>query len=140
MKKNLLSGLLVIGLITISINQVSAQSIYHSKAEILSELTGNTTEEIYKERENAKTYGEIAKEEDVLEEFKEKNLENTRKYLEEKTIKGEITEEESTQIMENIEEYHQNCDGTGNGRHHNNRHNNNEHDHQNYNYGRHGRR
>ena len=42
--------------------------------------------------------------------------------------------------MENIEEYHQNCNGTGNGRHHNNRHNNNEHDHQDYHYRRHGRR
>lgn len=52
------------------------------KAEILSELTGQSTNEIVEERVNEnKTYGTIALENGVLEEFKDKNLEQIKTNL-----------------------------------------------------------
>lgn len=140
MKKTIQLGLLGIGLTIISLSQVSAQSIYHSKAEILKELTEKTTEEIYAEKELGKTYKEIAQENGVLEEFKEENLENTKEYLNEEVKEGEITQVEREQIIEHIEEHQANCDGTGNGYYHNSGHYNSEYHHRGYHHGNHHRR
>jgi len=107
-------GLLSIGVLTTGIMSVSAWSNHTTKQEILSHLTGKTKDQIEEERLQAKTYGEVAKNNQVLEEFKQENLESIKTTLQEKVEKGQITEEQKDRIVNNIEEHHANCDGTGN--------------------------
>lgn len=95
-------GALGIGAISVSAYMCNSQD----KAEILSELTGKSTNEITEERVNEdKTYGTIALENGVLEEFKEKNLEQMKTNLSQK--------EEADTIISNREKPKQNCDGIG---------------------------
>lgn len=84
------------------------------KAEILSELTGKSTNEIIEERvDEDKNYGTIALENGVLEEFKEKNLEQMKTNLNDKVEAGAISKEEADTIINNKENAMQNCDGKG---------------------------
>ena len=110
-------GLFVIGAVGIGITSVSALT-HQSKAEKLAELTNKPVDEIISERyENDKTYGEIASENGVLEEFKAYNYENSKSVIQEKVNQGLLTDEEGKKILEQIEERQINCDGTGNRNH-----------------------
>ena len=103
-------GALGIGAISVSAYMCNSQD----KAEILSELTGKSTNEIIEERVNEdKTYGTIALESGVLEKFQEKNLEQMKTNLNNKVEAGAISKEEADTIISNRENAMQNCDGTG---------------------------
>ena len=87
---------------------------YQDKAEILSELTGVSTNEIIEERiTEDKTYGTIAIENGVLEEFKDKNVEQMKDILNEKIEDGTISKEKADNILNNKEKRMLNCDGSG---------------------------
>ena len=103
-------GALGIGAISVSANMYNVQD----KAEILSDLTGKSTNEIIEERVNEnKTYGTIAIENGVLEEFQDKNLEKMKTNLNEKVETGSISEETANTIIRNKENIMQNCNGSG---------------------------
>ena len=86
------------------------------KAEILSELTGKSTNEIIEERINEnKTYGTIAIENGVLEEFQDENLKQMKNNLSEKVEAGTISKEEANTIINNRKNSMQNCDSSGSG-------------------------
>lgn len=117
MKNEIIIGVLVVGSLGLGVTTVSALT-GQSKAEKLAELTGKSVSEITSERyDNDKTYGEIANENGVLEEFKAYNYEHKKSIVEEKVNNGLLTEEEAKDILKQIEERQANCDGTGNENH-----------------------
>lgn len=114
-KKIFITGLLTVGALVIGAISVSAYMCNpQNKAEILSELTGKSANEIIEERvsEN-KTYGTIALENSVLEEFKNKNLEQIKTNLNKKVEAGKISKEEADTIISNKENKMQNCNESG---------------------------
>lgn len=114
MKRKIITGLLITSIFGIGVTNISALS-YQSKAEKLAELTNKPLSEILIDRfENNKTFGEIANENNVLEEFKSYNYENKKNIVLEKVNNGILTDEEGKKILEEIEERQSNCDGTGN--------------------------
>ncbi len=77
MKKIIVVSLFSVGVFIMGIISVSALSNcninQNEKAEIISSLTGKTVEEINQERVSANTYGEVAQNNGVLEEFRQEN-------------------------------------------------------------------
>jgi len=82
-------------------------------AEIASELTGKTVEDLYKERASGKTYGTIAKDAGKLEEFKAQMLEQKKAILDQRVKDGKLTQEQADEIYNAIKNNQTNCDGTG---------------------------
>lgn len=114
-KKVFITSLLTIGILGVGVISASAYMCnYQDKAEILSELTGVSTNEIIEERINEdKTYGTIAIENGVLEEFKDKNLEQMKDTLNKKIEYGSISKEKADNILNNKEKQMSNCDDSG---------------------------
>lgn len=89
-----------------------------SPAEILAGLTGKSVEEVTDERyETGLTYGQMAYDEGLWEEYNEKMLESKKAYLDEKVKDGTITQEQADEIYENMLLRQENCaaNGTGGG-------------------------
>ena len=85
-------------------------------AEILAGFTGRTTDSVTTQRaESGKTYGTIANEAGVLDQFKSQMLEQKKAMLEEKVAAGTITQERADAIIAAMENNQANCDGTGSG-------------------------
>lgn len=94
-----------------------AVSAYKTPAEIVAGLTERTTESVTEEKtESDKTYGTIASEAGVLDEFKTQMLEQKKAYLAEKVADGTITQEKADELIAAMEENQADCDGTGTGR------------------------
>lgn len=87
---------------------------YKTPAEIVSGLTGKTTDEVYAERAAGKTYGTIANDAGKLEEFKAKILEQKKALLDERVKAGTLTQERADVIYNVVKENQAICDGTGN--------------------------
>lgn len=108
------TAMLTIGATSIS---AFAASTYRSPAEIVAGLTDKTVETVTQEKtETGKTYGALANENGVLDEFKSEMLEQKKNRLNEKVAEGTMTQERSDTILAAIEENQANCDGSGNGR------------------------
>lgn len=87
-----------------------------SMADILANLTGKTATEVQAEKvETGKTYGTLAKEADVLDEFKAEAVVQKKAILTEKVAAGTITQEKADEISAAIDERMANCDGTATG-------------------------
>lgn len=86
-----------------------------SPAEILSDLTGKSTETLYEQRDEGTTFGALAIEEGVQEQFKERMLENKKEILQERVEEERLTQEEADAIYERMEQNQENCDGTTQG-------------------------
>ena len=82
-----------------------------TSAEIYSEVAGITTEEAYSLRqEEGKTFGELAEENGVLEEFVDKMVEDKITKIEDKVDQGSLTQEEADTYIAKIKENAENCD------------------------------
>lgn len=90
-----------------------AISDYKTPAEALAGLTGSTPEAVAEQRAQGKTFGAIAQEAGVLDQFKAEMLEIRKAVLEEKVAEGLITQEEANEIIEKIEEKQAVCNGAG---------------------------
>lgn len=87
-----------------------------SMADILANLTGKTAAEVQAEKvETGKTYGTLAKDADVLDEFKAEAVVQKKAILTEKVAAGTITQEKADEISAAIDERMANCDGTATG-------------------------
>lgn len=82
-------------------------------AEIVSNLTGKTIDELYKEHAAGKTYGTIANEAGKLDEFKAQMLDQKKAILDERVKNGTLTQEQEDQILSAIKSNQATCDGTG---------------------------
>jgi len=84
-------------------------------ADIVSNLTGKSSAELQQQRQAGQTYGAIANEAGLLEEFKAQMLEQKKVILDERVAAGKLTRERADAIYQNMQENQANCDGTGNG-------------------------
>ncbi len=109
---------LIIGIIIASLSITAlAASAYSTPAEVISELTGRTTDEVIAEKmESQKTYGAIADEAGKLDEFREEMLELKKNNLADQVESGKITQEKADDILKSIEDKRATCDGTGSGK------------------------
>jgi hypothetical protein len=82
-------------------------------AEIVSELTGKTADQVTAERASGKTYGTIVKDAGKLEEFQTQMLEQKKAYLDQRVKDGTLTQERADAIYDTIVEAQSSCDGTG---------------------------
>ena len=108
-----LSVILLVGAFSIT---AMAATGYKTPADIVAGLTGRTADSVTEERtESGKTYGTIANEAGVLDQFKSQMLEQKKAILEEKVAAGTITQERADAIIAAMENNQANCDGTGSG-------------------------
>lgn len=97
MKKSMLlvlSALLVMGM-----SGAVFAGNYSTPAEIYSELTGETLEDVYELRSSGKTYGELAEEKGLLKEFEEAALESKKEVLKTRVAEGSITQERADELV-----------------------------------------
>ncbi len=94
-----------------------AASAYSTPAEAVAGLTGRTVESVVSERvETGNTYGTIANEAGVLDEFKAQILEMKKDRLNARVEAGTMTQERADAIIAAMEENQTTCDGTGSAR------------------------
>ncbi|MDP4126527.1 MAG: hypothetical protein Q8912_06275 [Bacillota bacterium] len=87
-----------------------------SPADIVSNLTGKSAEEITEQRAAGKTYGAIAQESGKLDEFKNQLLEQKKLVLNQRVNDGYLTQAQADQIYNSLKANQATCDGTGTGR------------------------
>jgi uncharacterized membrane protein YgcG len=119
MKKHNKTAVVIIAVLALLATSFTAFAYTASSpAEILAGLTGKSVDEVTDERyETGLTYGQIAYDEGLWEEYNEKMLESKKAYLDEKVKDGTITQEQADTIYENMQLRQQNCaaNGTGGG-------------------------
>ena len=113
MKKiNKLTGVIVgVSVLAISVTAFAVSAL--SPVEITSNLTGKSVEELQAQRAEGKTYGTIASEAGVLDEFKTQMLEQKKEVVANRVEEGRIAKDVADEIIANIEENQEDCDGTG---------------------------
>ncbi|GKX29568.1 hypothetical protein SH1V18_20480 [Vallitalea longa] len=79
-------------------------------AEIYSEVTGVTEEEAYDLRQDGQTFGELAEENGVYEEFTDKMLEEKITIIEDKVDQELLTREEADELIAKLKDNVGNCD------------------------------
>ncbi|MDD2992804.1 MAG: hypothetical protein PHG73_04590 [Pygmaiobacter sp.] len=109
--------ILVIGAVvaTIGAGAFSVSAAAVSPADILAGLTGQTSESIVQQRTDGETYGAIAAEYDVLDEFHDEMTANLEEILAERVADGTLTQERADAILAAHEAREEACDGTGTG-------------------------
>lgn len=111
--KKLLVVLLTVGLLLVGATGVIAATL-KSPAEIYADLKGITVDEAYQERiETGKSFGGLAAEAGVLEEYKADMLENRKEVIEQRVKEGLLTPEQAEVMIERMEANQAWCDGTG---------------------------
>ena len=85
-------------------------------AGLVAELTGRTADAVMDERfESGKSYGTIADEAGVLDQFKNRILELNQQALQARVTAGTMTQEQADARMAQMEQRQALCDGTGAG-------------------------
>lgn len=116
LKTILFTGAMVLGIGATSITAFAATSS-KTPAEIVAGLTGRTVESVVDEKQDTgKTYGTIAAEAGKLNDFKEKNLDARKAYLNNEVKEGRLTKERADEMIKNLEKNQVTCDGTGKAR------------------------
>ncbi|MDD3959936.1 MAG: hypothetical protein PHF65_07065 [Oscillospiraceae bacterium] len=106
----LVTAILTIGAIGFT---VAAAATYTTPAEAVAGLTGRTEEDVIAEKtEEETTYGAIAAEAGVSEEFREAMIEIKEDRLDAAVEEGRLTQEEADAILARLQENVANCDGT----------------------------
>jgi TolA-binding protein len=109
MKRNILYVALVLALL-FPVAALAAD--FSSPAELLSSLTGISVQDLYEQRQQDKTYGQIADENDVLAEYQAGQLNLKKQIIEKRVQAGVITLEQGEAIKQAMENRVANCDGT----------------------------
>ncbi len=114
-KKLIVTGLAVIMVATLPVTAFAA-SQYGTPAEVVAGITGREIQAVIDEKiETGKTYGTIANEAGVLDEFQKEMTEIQKDRLAARVAKDTMTQEEADDILKVIEERRATCDGTGTG-------------------------
>ncbi|MGE4352928.1 MAG: DUF2680 domain-containing protein [Oscillospiraceae bacterium] len=114
-KKLIVVGAVVLALGATSITALAASGS-GTPAEIVAGLTGQSVESVISERaQSGETYGAIADEAGVLEQFKAQMIEQKKAALAERVAAGTMTQERADEIIAAMEENQANCDGTCSG-------------------------
>lgn len=112
---------IAIGTMVLTIGAVSAAAMaassYSTPAEAVAGLTGRTVDSVVSERaDSGNTYGTIASDAGVLDQFKAEMLEIKRDRLNARVEAGTLTQEQADAIIKAVEENQATCDGTGGAR------------------------
>ena len=103
----------VLALVAMSITAF-AVTTNQTPAELLAEITGRTVDSIRAEKiESDSTYGGVANQAGVLEQFRNRMLELKKSVIEERVAEGTMTQEQADTILKAMEEHQLTCDGTG---------------------------
>lgn len=114
MKKLIVTGLAVLTIAATPVTAFAA-SQYGTPAEAVAGLTGRDVQTVIDEKiETGKTYGTIANEAGVLDEFQAEMTEIQKDTLAARVANGTMTQEQADAILQAIEENRSTCDGTGN--------------------------
>lgn len=108
----------VVAVLVLALGSVTAfaASQYSTPAEVVAGLSGREVQSVIDERaQTDKTYGTIAKEAGVLDEFKAERLEMKKESISARVAAGKMTQEQANAIISKIEENQANCDGSGSG-------------------------
>ncbi len=109
----LTAALLVVGATSAT---AMAASLQGTPAEIVAGLTGKTVESVAAEKaESGQTYGALADDYGVLDQFRSQMLEQKRAYLAERVAAGTMTQEQADAILAAMEAHQASCDGSGSG-------------------------
>lgn len=112
-KKIFTLTIVVLALVAMSITAF-AVTTNQTPAELLAEITGRTVESVRAQKiESGSTYGGVANQAGVLEQFRNRMLELKKSIIDERVAEGTMTQEEANTILEAIEEHQLTCDGTG---------------------------
>ncbi len=107
------AAVLVIGATSVTALAATANN---TPAKIVASLTGRTADSVTAERtESGATYGAIAKDADVLDQFKAQMLERMKAVLDARVAAGQLTQERADAILADMEARQLTCDGTGSG-------------------------
>jgi hypothetical protein len=113
MKKLIIAGIAVLTLVAGSVTAFAA-SQYSTPAEAVAGLSRREVQSVIDERaQTSKTYGTIASEAGVLDEFKVEMLEIKKDTVAARVADGTMTQEQADAIIARIEENQSSCDGTG---------------------------
>jgi len=110
MNKKMLIGSIV-GL-SLIVSGTAFAATYKTPAQSVSDLTQIPVEKLYEERTAGKTYGEIANDNGVLDQFKDEMLQNKFQIIDERVKEGKITQENADAFKKAMEERMTDCDGT----------------------------
>lgn len=114
-KKFFITGVAVLALAAGTVTAFAA-SKYSTPAEAVAGLTGREVQSVIEERtQTRKTYGSIANEAGVLDEFRVEMLEMKKDMLTARVADGKMTQEQADAVIARIEANQANCDGTGTG-------------------------
>ena len=114
-KKLFVFAIIVLVLAATTVTALAA-SKYSSPAEAVADLTNRTVEDVVAEKqETGTTYGSIAKEAGVLDEFKSEMTDMKKDRLDERVADGTMTQEQADEIINAIEDRQAVCDGAGSG-------------------------
>lgn len=109
--KKSVAAIVTAGILSLGVAAFAATAM--SPAEIVGDLTGQTVADVQAAREEGETYGAVAKEAGVLEEFQAKMLENRKLAIEERVANGALTREEADEMLAAMQAQIEDCDGTG---------------------------
>jgi len=111
MKKKTLV-LIAAAFLTLVLSTVAFAASYANPGEIVSDLTGKSEVEIYTERSQGNTFGQIAEDNGQLEQFRSQMQEYKNAIIDERVKAGVISEENGEELKKAIEERIAACTGT----------------------------
>lgn len=94
----------MVGVLLIALGGIVFADGFSTPAEIYANLTGKSVEEVYEQRSLDKTFGQLAEENGLLEEFQKANLENKKAILQQRVEEGIITQEQADEIIKAMED------------------------------------
>ncbi len=94
----------VVSIFVLGVGGIAIASGFGNPAEIYADLTGTTVDEAIAERGTDKTFGQLADEQGLLDEFRAANLESKKAILQQRVEEGVITQEQADEIIKQMEE------------------------------------
>ncbi|KJS82935.1 MAG: hypothetical protein JM58_13735 [Peptococcaceae bacterium BICA1-8] len=111
MKKKTLI-LIAAALLTVVFSAAAFAASYVNPGELVSGLTGKSEAEIYTERSQGKTFGQIAEDNGQLDKFRSEMQEYKKEIIDERVKAGVISKENGEALKKAIEERIAACTGT----------------------------
>ena len=102
MKK--LITLSVVSVMVLSMAGLAFADSFKSPAQTYADLAKVSVEEAYELRGTEKTFGQLASENDLLDDFRKANLESKKSILADMVTNGEMTQEQADEIIKAMEE------------------------------------
>lgn len=109
--KKIIALVAVVGILSMA--GIAYAADFKTPAQIVAALTGRTVDDVTAERTDGKTYGTIANEAGVLDEFKVQMLEQKKAILDQRVADGLLTQQQADDIYNTIKQRQAACDGTG---------------------------